>query len=144
VNTETVLTLFQMALEVLELHRVTMQLKKCRFLEPYAEFVGFDMMPNGNAPAQSKFEGFCRLIRPHLFGDLRTLIGVFVFYRNFLEWYEARITPWRKILQSAPKPGAASLEQEASLLQSLWKESDEKLLNELKVRDTCTPSSGPS
>lgn len=141
-NVVAVLLLFQMALEVLQLHRVTLQLRKCRFLEPYAEFVGFDMMLEGNAPAQSKFENFRRLAKPHLFGDLRTLIGVFGFYRNFLEWFEVRVSPWRKILKSAPKPGSASIDQEAECLNRLWTKDDEKLLEQFKTEIVVHPIVG--
>jgi hypothetical protein len=41
-------------LDVLEHHRVTLKLKKARFLPTRAEFVGIDVLKEGNSPASSK------------------------------------------------------------------------------------------
>lgn len=86
VNEEILLKYFRCCLEILQHYRVTIHLRKCRFLHTSAEFVGFDITSNGNAPAASKFPAFKRLVRPHTYTDLRMLIGIFGFYHQFIEW----------------------------------------------------------
>lgn len=77
---ESLILLFKCCLRVLIQYQVTLQLRKCRFMQTTAEFVGYDVMPEGNAPAHSKFQTFQQLTKPHLFSDLQMLIGVFGFY----------------------------------------------------------------
>ena len=48
---DTLLAYFDSALEVLLHQRITIKLKKCKFLHPILEFVGVDIKPNGNSPA---------------------------------------------------------------------------------------------
>ena len=51
-DVDTLLAYFECALEILLHHRVTVKLKKCKFLHPIMEFVGTDLTPDGNSPTQ--------------------------------------------------------------------------------------------
>jgi hypothetical protein len=46
---------FTAILQVFEHHRVSIKLRKTRFLPARAEFVGLDLLPEGNSPASSKY-----------------------------------------------------------------------------------------
>jgi hypothetical protein len=119
-------------LDVLELHRVTVKLKKARFMPTRAEFVGIDVLKEGNSPASSKYGAVRELGAPELFTDLRMLVGFIGFYRQYIPLFEDRIGRWRDYKKEAPNPGSASKEEEAKVLRSLWKPVDDGLLQELK------------
>jgi hypothetical protein len=89
--TEKAPTLFfylSCVLSVLQFYRVTVKLRKTRFFPKRAEFVGADVLKEGNCPAESKNETITNLKRPTLFTDLRMLIGFIGFYRNWMPLYE--------------------------------------------------------
>ena len=60
------------------------------------------------------------------------LIGMFGFYQTWLQNYEVRISPWRKLQSLQPKPSLVSISDEAELLSAHWDNSCQKLLSELK------------
>jgi hypothetical protein len=45
-------------IEVLEKFRVKVKLQKCIFMHQNIEFMGFNVLPGGNAPARSKEAAF--------------------------------------------------------------------------------------
>jgi hypothetical protein len=79
-NAPLLLFYFTCVLSVLHFYRVTVKLRKTRFFPKRAEFVGSDVLPTGNSPAESKNEAISELERPCLFTDLRMLIGLIGFY----------------------------------------------------------------
>ena len=83
----------QCALDILLIHRATIKLKKCLFLPPTIEFVGIQLQPDGNAPAQSKFPAFEKLPPPETFSDLRILIGMFGFYQEYIPLSKHALLP---------------------------------------------------
>ena len=123
-------------LSVLQHYRATVNLRKCRFLDPRGvEFVGIDVEPEGNAPARAKTDAFQKLGRPHTWADLRMLIGVFGFYQKWLQNFELRIQPWRKLQGKQPKPGSLSFDEERQKFDAAWEADAEvydALLDELK------------
>jgi hypothetical protein len=90
---ESLLRYFEVVLEVLEFYRVTVKLLKCRFVQQEVEFVGMDILSQGNSPAKSKDEAFHKLTYPKSFTNLRGFIGFLGFYQDFLPFYEVRIEP---------------------------------------------------
>ncbi len=68
--------------EVFQHHAVTVKLRKTRFLPIQAEFVGYDLLAEGNAPSVSKFGPIKALAAPKLFSDLRMIIGLLGFYQQ--------------------------------------------------------------
>jgi hypothetical protein len=135
----TLQKLFRCCLAVLIKYRVTLQLRKCRFFIDTAEFVGYDVLKNGNAPAHSKFEALTKLTRPHLVSDLRMLIGVFGFYQQYIEWYEQRISRWRSYCKGFSKSNQPSIEDEKHHVDSVWTKEDDELLEQLKQEITIHP-----
>ncbi len=61
---------FKCMLEVLLHHCAALKLKKCTFLGDCQEFVGIDLLHNGNALAKSKEAAFAAFIHPRMFNDL--------------------------------------------------------------------------
>ena len=60
-NPLVLLAYYMCILHVLQHHRVSIKLRKTRFLPCSAEFVGQDLLPHGNAPASSKFPAISQL-----------------------------------------------------------------------------------
>jgi len=130
-NVIALLAYFISMLMTLQHHRVAINLKKTRFLPTRAEFLGVDVMKNGNSPAKSKYGALLKLERPKLFTDLRMLIGLFGFYSKWLPYYEQRIVPWRGYIKQKP-PVTAPKEEEAAKLRELWRDrEDDQLMKEL-------------
>lgn len=128
----TLINFLVCVLKILQHHRVTVKLKKCRFLPSTAEFVGLDIHREGNSPAKSKFEAFQKLGPPNTFTDLNMLIGCFGFYQEHIPLFETRIRQWRDTQKLRPPPGTPKKE-ESRIIRANWTESDNKLLEELKM-----------
>jgi hypothetical protein len=60
----------QIVLSILQKYQCTLKLKKCYVLSPRMEFVGIDVLSDGNTVARSKSDAFDKLVRPTLFTDL--------------------------------------------------------------------------
>jgi hypothetical protein len=128
---ETLINYFVCILKILQHHRATVKLKKCRFFPSTAEFVGLDIHKEGNSPAKSKFEAFKNLGPPNTFTDLNMLIGCFGFYQEHIPLYEARIKRWRDTQKLRPPPGTPKKE-DSRIISENWNELDNALLEELK------------
>ena len=87
---------FEIVLQTFIKYCITVSLKKCRFFPAKAEFVGIDITPDGNTPADSKDKGFdnLRIKSPQSLGDLRLFIGFVGFYQEWIPLFEIRITHW--------------------------------------------------
>ena len=86
----------------------------------------------GNSPAEDKMQGFVDLPGPRTFYDLRLLIGLFGFYREWLPCFELQINPFRDILRHSPPPGAVSEGDPALLIGNRWTPQHQEILNSLK------------
>ena len=131
-SVHVLLEFFAIVLDVLQKYRATLKLKKSQLITPRCEFVGIDLVPGGRSPAQTIFRAFREIPAPALFADLRMLIGMFGFYQTWLQNYEVRISPWRKLQSLQPKPGSLSISDEAEILSAHWDNSCHELLSELK------------
>ena len=58
----------------------------------------------GTQPAQSQKENFDKLEQSNICGDLGMLIGLFVFYSQFLTLYKLDIRPCRYIFSKQTQP----------------------------------------
>ena len=117
--------------EVFQHHSVTVKLRKTRFLPTRAEFVGYDLLADGNAPSVSKHGPIKALGPPKLFSDLRMIIGLLGFYQQWMPPFEPRILGWREYIKMRPPPGTTH-EEEHRILTQLWQPSDTVLLEDLK------------
>jgi hypothetical protein len=129
----SLLAFFAMSLLTFQHYSVSFNLQKCRFLPTRTEFVGFDMLTNGNSPAKSKYVAIGQLMRPVLFSDLLMFIGLLGLYSKWLVLYEIRISRWRGYLRKRPIVKNEK-EEEEKLLTSLWKDQDKQLFHALKQK----------
>ena len=129
-HTEPLIKYFEIVLQVLQHHQVTVKLKKCRFFPQSAEFVGMDVEAEGNRPARSKMQALEDLKSkpPNTLTDLRQIIGLIGFYQDWLANYELRIGRWRQHIKTLK--GTQPTESEIKM-DSVWTAEDTKLLNDL-------------
>ena len=129
-NTTALIQYFEIVLQTLQKHQVTVKLKKCRFFPQSAEFVGMDVEADGNRPARSKMEALDELKTqpPRTLTDLRKVIGLIGFYQDWIPNYELRIGQWRQHIKKLK--GTQTTENETELLDT-WTPSDQTLLIEL-------------
>jgi hypothetical protein len=136
---ESLLRYFEVVLEVLEFYRVTVKLRKCRFVQQEVEFVGMDILSQGSSPAKSKDEAFHKLTYPKSFTDLRGFIGFLGFYQDFLPFYEVRIEPYCLLLKEAPSPGAINHQEEADQITKAWTDDHSRLFDDLQAEASASP-----
>ena len=79
-------------------------------------------------PAQSQNEASAKLDQPNTWRDLLKLIGIFGFYSQFLPLYDLHIRPWKYILSNNPQLGTLSQKEDMELMQNLWTQYDQRLL----------------
>lgn len=104
---------FKVFLEVCMLrYRITINLKKTRFLPQSAEFVGVDMEAQGNRPVSSKMPTLMKSkdrygalnnlkdTPPLGVGDVHSLIGMLRFYQKYMPNLELRVTPFRQVIKA--------------------------------------------
>ncbi|KAI2508403.1 hypothetical protein MHU86_6077 [Fragilaria crotonensis] len=129
-HTAPLIKYFEIVLQILQRHQVTVKLKKCRFFPKSAEFVGMDVEADGNRPARSKMQALEDLKNqaPNTVTDLRQLIGLIGFYQDWIANYELRIGRWRQHIKKLK--GTKPTESEITLA-SEWQQEDNQLLNEL-------------
>jgi hypothetical protein len=138
-SVDALLKYFEAVLEILQHYPVAVKLRKCRFIQTKAEFVGMDILSQGNTPAKSKDEAFQKMMYPRSFTDLRGFIGFLGFCQEFIPLYEVGIDPFRTLLKNPPPPGSMSKEEEASLLKEQWNNKHSNLFDALRRE----ASSGP-
>ena len=131
-NIVSLIAYFISTLEILKRYRVTVNLRKTRFLPARAEFVGRDLLPNGNSPAQSKYGTIEKLCPPASYSDIQMLNGLFGYYQQWIPHLEIEIQRWREMVKAKPSPGECTKEEEAKVLQRTWEEQDDKTLEKLK------------
>jgi hypothetical protein len=119
-SVDALLKYFEVVLEVHQHYQVTVKLRKCRFIQTIAEFVGMDILSQGNTRAKTKDEAFQKMTYPISFTALRGFIGFLGFYQEFILLYKVQIDPFRKLLKEAPPPGSISKEEETILLEQEW------------------------
>ncbi|CAJ1965610.1 unnamed protein product [Cylindrotheca closterium] len=113
-------------------YRVTVNLRKTRFLPARAEFVGRGLLPNGNTPAQSKYSTIEKLCPPASYSDIQMINGLFGWYSQWIPHLEEKIQRWRTMVMDKPKPGECTKEEEAEQVKAQWESQDDERLDKLK------------
>ena len=127
---EALLRLFECVCDVFIKYRVTFQLKKCEFLTNRIEYVGHDITPDGNCPAESKFDLISDWPLPTNGQSLGSFIGLLTFYNIYCPFFEIRVKPLRALeRQHHRKPIPAAL----------WTPPLVDLWDELKISITSSP-----
>ncbi|CAJ1946484.1 unnamed protein product, partial [Cylindrotheca closterium] len=117
-NILSLIAYFVATLEILQRYRVTVNLRKTRFLPARAEFVGRDLLPNGNTPAQSKYSTIKKLCPPASYLDIQMINGLFGWYSQWIPHLEEKIQRWRTMVMDKPKPGECTKEEEAEQVKA--------------------------
>ena len=124
------LRLFACVCDVFMKYRVTFQLKKCKFLTNRIEYVGHNITPDGNCPAESKFDLIKDWPLPANGQSLSSFIGLLTFYNVYCPFFEIRVKPLHALeRQHHRKP----------IPSPLWKPPLTHLWEELKLSITSSP-----
>lgn len=86
-------------LEVCRAQNLSLKLKKCHWFPKRAEFVGIDVTPEGNRPAQSKHQLLESWPTPTIVRDIASFVGFAVFYSAFMPMFELRVRRLREIMK---------------------------------------------
>jgi hypothetical protein len=81
-------------------HNLSLNLRKCHWFPSRLEFVGTDVTPDGNRPAQSKHDLLRTWPTPTIVKDVASFVGFAVFYSKYIAWFESRITRLREIIKN--------------------------------------------
>lgn len=133
----TMLFYFQVCLKVLRHYCACLKLMKSQFLTQSSEFDGIMLGSDRNSLTLSNYEAFRKMKRSEMWINLSVLIGMFVFYKKWL--YEVHIQPWQTIQKEWPNPGMCIIQEEQELMSTHWKESDFKMLEEIKSNVLSVP-----
>ena len=127
---DLVLVLFTCVCEVFKKYRVSFRLDKCEFLKERVEYVGHDILRNGNCPAKSKFDLLNDWDLPTSGQSLFSFIGLVNFYHRYAPYMEIKLKPLRLLVkQFYRKP----------IPPKSWTPELVKLFADLKICITSSP-----
>ncbi len=84
-------------LKVCQAYWLSLSLKKGFIFPKWFEFVGNNVCPDGNHPAQSKHDLLFTWPRPEVVCDVAKFIGFAQFFSMYIHHFELRTTPLRKL-----------------------------------------------
>jgi len=127
---ELILLYFEFVCIVFQKYRVSFRMDKCEFLMERVEYVGIDIMKQGNTPAQSKFDMIndWKLLKSGQ--SLFSFIGMINFYHRYAPYFEIKLKPLRKLCKRFYRK---------ELPQMGWTPELITLFEELKVGITSSP-----
>ena len=96
-NLDIILLYFECVCEIFQKYRVSFRLDKCDFLKDRVEYVGHDLTPKGNCPAQSKFDMIRDWTLPTNGRALHSFISLLNFYNHYPPYMEMRLKPLRSL-----------------------------------------------
>ena len=121
---------FRCVCKVFTKYQVSFNPKKCDFFKQRFEWLGNDLLPDGNHPASSKFN----LINdwPHLATgiSLSSFIGLITFYSRYIPHTDIKLCPLRHL---------AKLHHCKSIPDAAWTNPLSTLFDKLKVAITSDP-----
>ena len=94
----TLLAYFQCICEIFVKYRASFRLDKCKFFMDHVEYIGHDLTPAGNCPAQSKFDLINNWPLPSNRLNLHSFLGLCSFYSKYCPWFEVDVTPFRALI----------------------------------------------
>jgi len=112
-------------------YRLSLKLSKCDFLKRRFEFVGHDIQPDGNSPAQSKFDLINDWPLPTTVQSLHSFTSLCNFYHKFVPWFEKAARPFRLIIKN--------LARNARLDHTIWTPDLIDTFHTMKVSITSSP-----
>ena len=97
---DTAFKYMECQLQVCLSQNLSLNLKKCHFFPQRVEFVGIDVSPDGNRPAQSKHQLLATWPYPTIVRDISSFVGFANFYQSYMPNFELRIVPLRAIINA--------------------------------------------
>ena len=98
-NIACILVYFECVCKVFRKFRVSFRQDKCHFLLDRVEYVGHDLLSNGNCPAKSKFNMIEDWSLPTTGTGLHSFVGLVMFYHRYAPYLEMRIKPLRVLIK---------------------------------------------
>ncbi len=95
---DTSLLYMRCQLRVCLAYRLSLSLRKSFIFPKRFEFVGNDVCPDGNRPAQSKHQLLTTWPQPEQVRDIAKFMGFVQFYSRFIHHFELRVTPLRELV----------------------------------------------
>ena len=83
---------------VCQAYRLSLSLGKSFIFPKRFDFVGNDVCPDGNRPAQSKHQLLATWPQPELVRDIAKFTGFVQFYSKFIHHFELRVSPLRDLV----------------------------------------------
>jgi hypothetical protein len=93
-------------------------------------WLGHDWTPNGNVPAESKFDLVRQWAIPKTAQALNSFISFCGFYRNYLPWFEIAVSPLRQLSRQY---------KHRPIPQEAWTLALRELFDKLKAAITASP-----
>jgi RNase H-like domain found in reverse transcriptase/Integrase zinc binding domain/Reverse transcriptase (RNA-dependent DNA polymerase) len=109
----------------LEKHNLTLKPTKCAFAHNKVEILGHVASDKGIEPCQKKVEAMLKMPAPRSVHQIRSVLGMFGYYRKFIKNYAKITYPISQLLTKTS--------------DKLWQPEHEKAFNELKERITNAP-----
>ena len=110
-------------------YRLTLSLKKSHFFPKRVEFVGIDILPDGNRPAMSKHELLKHWPIPELVRNVTSFVGFLQFYSKFIPNFEIRVEPLRWIME----------QEYTEMVGDLWTPDVQATFDDLRESILCDP-----
>ena len=106
-------------------------LKKCKWMQDEVEFLGILITSEGLQPKADKVETTKTWSRPTSYKSLRSMMGVFSFYRQHVPYYDEIVEPLQLLLNESQ---AARNSQVANDTNSQWNTIRDEALSNLKTK----------
>ena len=129
-NIAVIMLYFECVCEVFQKYRVSFRLDKCEFLKDRVEYVGHDLLSQGNCPAQSKFNMINDWPLPTNGRPLHSFISLINFYNHYPPYMEMRLKPLRALYRKY-------LRKDIPLMA--WSPDLVQLFHDIKVMITSSP-----
>ena len=98
-NPRVLLLYFECVCHIFTKWRLSFNPKKCDFFLDRVEWIGFDLRPNGNSPASSKYDSVRNWPTPATGQSLHSFVGLLNFYSKFIPHFELRVGPLRELVR---------------------------------------------
>jgi hypothetical protein len=115
-------------LKICKAYCLTLSLKKSHFFPKRLEFVGIEVLPDGNRPAMSKHELLKHWPIPRLVRDVASFVGFLQFYSKFIPIFEIPVEPLCTIMAQKYTKEVGNLWTPAA--QSIFDESSNLILGD--------------
>jgi hypothetical protein len=127
----TSLQYMECQLQVCMAYHLSLSLKKSFIFPKRFEFVGNDVCPKGNRPAQSKHQLLKSWPSPEIVRDVAKFIGFAQFYSKYIHHFELRIIPLRELMAKR---------EYTDPVAGIWTEACQRSLDDIReaiISDPC-------